>query len=139
MAAVRPFYRMVSAKRIRNHSLPLEKETKKKMAETPADTAKTHAPAPAAERAPLSETSDLARFVGEEREFLERMRERLLVLFEGFQSPNNRAVEAKIDLTLNFLEYMLATLDERIEALKKAGDSLTTNYPTRCKNRSIRC
>ncbi|BBG65980.1 hypothetical protein NNO_1277 [Hydrogenimonas sp.] len=54
-----------------------------------------------------------------EREFLENLRERLLVLFEGFQSPNNRRVEAKIDLTLNFLEYLLALLDERIDTLKK--------------------
>ena len=58
-------------------------------------------------------------FLQEEREFLERLRERLLVLFEGFQSPNNKRLEAKIDLTLNFLEYLLATLDERIERLKK--------------------
>jgi uncharacterized coiled-coil protein SlyX len=99
---------------------PLEKEMNKEMADAPAGEAKTHTPAPAAQMQPLAEMSDLARFVGEEREFLERMRERLLVLFEGFQSPNNKAVEAKIDLTLNFLEYMLATLDERIEALKKA-------------------
>ncbi len=54
-----------------------------------------------------------------EREFLESLRERILVLFEGFQSPNNKRVEAKIDLTLNFLEYLLATLDERIDTLKK--------------------
>ncbi|WP_201353347.1 CiaD-like domain-containing protein [Hydrogenimonas urashimensis] len=58
-------------------------------------------------------------FLAEERAFLERIRERILVLFEGFQSPNNRRVEAKVDLTLNFLEYLLATLDERIETLKK--------------------
>ncbi|WP_353662732.1 hypothetical protein [Hydrogenimonas sp. SS33] len=61
-----------------------------------------------------------AEFIEEERLFLERLRERLLVLFEGFQSPNNKAVEAKIDLTLNFLEYLLATLDERIETLKRS-------------------
>ena len=58
-------------------------------------------------------------FLEEERLFLEHLRERLLVLFEGFQSPNNKRLEAKIDLTLNFLEYLLATLDERIERLKK--------------------
>jgi hypothetical protein len=63
---------------------------------------------------------DLEDFMKDERLFLEHMRERLLVLFEGFQSPNNKRIEAKIDLTLNFLEYLLATLDERIEALKKA-------------------
>ena len=53
----------------------------------------------------------------DEREFCESMRERILVLFEGFQSPNNKSVESKIDLTLNFLEYSLATLDERLEKL----------------------
>jgi outer membrane biosynthesis protein TonB len=54
----------------------------------------------------------------DEVEFLKQLRERLLVLFEGFQSPNNENIEAKIDITLNFLEYMLATLDNRIEKLK---------------------
>jgi hypothetical protein len=51
--------------------------------------------------------------------FLHAMRERLLVLFEGFQSPNNANIEAKVDLTLNFLEYLLATTDERLEKIKK--------------------
>ncbi len=65
------------------------------------------------EHSPGSDTAE------EERVFLESLRERLLVLFEGFQSPNNKRVEAKIDLTLNFLEYLLALLDERIDTLKK--------------------
>ena len=52
-----------------------------------------------------------------ERYFCESMRERILVLFEGFQSPNNKSIEAKVDLTLNFLEYSLAVLDERLEKL----------------------
>ena len=51
--------------------------------------------------------------------FLNSMRERLLVLFEGFQSPNNKNIEAKIDMTLNYLEYMLATIDSRLEEIKK--------------------
>jgi hypothetical protein len=53
----------------------------------------------------------------DERYFCESMRERILVLFEGFQSPNNKSIEAKVDLTLNFLEYSLAVLDERLEKL----------------------
>jgi len=53
----------------------------------------------------------------DERYFCESMRERILVLFEGFQSPNNKNIEAKVDLTLNFLEYSLAVLDERLEKL----------------------
>lgn len=51
--------------------------------------------------------------------YLNSIRERLLVLFEGFQAPNNKNIEAKVDMTLNFLEYVLATIDNRVESLKK--------------------
>ena len=50
--------------------------------------------------------------------FLNSLRERMLVLFEGFQAPNNNSLESKIDLTLNFLEYVLSTIDTRIEQIK---------------------
>ena len=53
--------------------------------------------------------------------YLNSIRERLLVLFEGFQAPNNTNIEAKVDMTLNFLEYVLATIDSRVEMLEK-GD-----------------
>ncbi len=56
-----------------------------------------------------------------EQMFLNSIRERLLVLFEGFQAPNNANLEAKIDLTLNFLEYVLATIDTRLETLEKGN------------------
>lgn len=55
----------------------------------------------------------------EEQRILEGIRERLLVLFEGFQSPNNIAIEAKVDLTLNFLEYLLAAIDTRLDTIKE--------------------
>lgn len=60
--------------------------------------------------------------VDSELVYLNSIRERLLVLFEGFQSPNNADIEAKVDMTLNFLEYTLATIDLRVQALEK-GDS----------------
>ncbi len=53
--------------------------------------------------------------------YLDSIRERLLVLFEGFQAPNNSNIEAKIDMTLNFLEYTLATIDERVENLERGN------------------
>jgi hypothetical protein len=53
--------------------------------------------------------------------YLNSIRERLLVLFEGFQAPNNTNIEAKLDLTLNFLEYTLATIDARVEKLEKGN------------------
>jgi hypothetical protein len=53
--------------------------------------------------------------------YLNSIRERLLVLFEGFQAPNNSNIEAKVDMTLNFLEYTLATIDARVEKLQKGN------------------
>ncbi len=53
--------------------------------------------------------------------YLNSIRERLLVLFEGFQAPNNSNIEAKVDMTLNFLEYTLATIDERVEKLERGN------------------
>ena len=55
--------------------------------------------------------------------YLSSIRERLLVLFEGFQAPNNTNIEAKVDMTLNFLEYVLATIDTRVQNLEKEKKS----------------
>ena len=62
------------------------------------------------------ETSTISS--NDEEQFLNSTRERLLVLFEGFQAPNNTNIEAKIDLTLNYLEYVLASIDSRIQTIK---------------------
>lgn len=67
----------------------------------------------------IQEEEDSFRNIDDERQFCQSMRERILVLFEGFQSPNNKSIEAKVDLTLNFLEYLLAVIDERLEILDK--------------------
>ena len=53
-----------------------------------------------------------------EEQFLKNLRERILVLFEGFKSPNTQNIEAKLDLTLNFLEYLLATIDETLKSIE---------------------
>jgi hypothetical protein len=50
-----------------------------------------------------------------DEEFLYKMRERLLVLFEGLQSPNLVDTQKKLDLTINFLEYTLAMIDKRLD------------------------
>jgi len=63
----------------------------------------------------------IVKYVTDPKElrFLQNLRERILVLFEGFQSPNNVKIEAKVDLILNFLEYTLASIDERSEEIKE--------------------
>lgn len=50
--------------------------------------------------------------------FLNNMKERIHVLFEGFQSPNNANIEAKVDLTLNFLEFILSSIETRLKEIK---------------------
>ncbi len=54
-----------------------------------------------------------------EREFLTNLRERILVLFEGLQNPKNSQIDVKVDIILNFLEYLLSMIEERVEILSK--------------------
>lgn len=55
----------------------------------------------------------LSKYYLEEERFLNALQERILVLFEGLQSPNNRDIETKVDMILNFLEFTLAIIDEK--------------------------
>lgn len=53
--------------------------------------------------------------------FLVNLKERVLVLFEGLQTIDSTSSkdlllsEKKLDLTINFLEYLLASIDEKLE------------------------
>ncbi|WP_456470503.1 CiaD-like domain-containing protein [Caminibacter sp.] len=49
-----------------------------------------------------------------DKEFLRHIKERILVLFDGLQSPNTQNIDVKLDVTLNFLEYLLAKIDEKL-------------------------
>ena len=60
---------------------------------------------------PMQDNSD-------EVAFLEHSRERLLVLFEGLQAQETKNIEAKLDIALNFLEYYLATIEDRLDEKK---------------------
>ena len=53
-----------------------------------------------------------------DRDFLEKLRIKLLVLFEGLQSPNIVELDKKLDLTINFLEYTLAMIDKKLNDTK---------------------
>ena len=64
------------------------------------------------------EKEQIANFLNEEK-FLKKLKERILVLFEGFSSPKNKNIEDKLDITINFLEYLLSLVDERIEIIDK--------------------
>lgn len=47
--------------------------------------------------------------------FLELLREKTLVLFEGLQSSQTKDLSNKLDLVLNYLEYQLSLIDEALE------------------------
>jgi len=49
-----------------------------------------------------------------DEEFYKKLRERIIILFEGLQSPNINNLDKKLDLTINFLEYLLSLLDEKL-------------------------
>jgi len=51
-----------------------------------------------------------------DKEFLKHIKERILVLFEGLQSPNTENLDVKLDVTLNFLEYLLVKIDEKLNS-----------------------
>ncbi len=82
---------------------------------------KTELYTPRQEEPLIKEVDANSTHIESELMYLNSIRERLLVLFEGFQAPNNANIEAKIDMTLNFLEYTLATIDARVEKLEKGN------------------
>ena len=49
-----------------------------------------------------------------DKEFLLNLKEKMLVLFEGLQSPNITHLEQKLDLTINFLEFTLAQIEKKL-------------------------
>jgi len=49
-----------------------------------------------------------------DKEFLLNLKEKMLVLFEGLQSPNITHLEQKLDLTINFLEFTLSQIEKRL-------------------------
>ena len=55
----------------------------------------------------------------EECEFLEMLQERLLVLFDGLNAPQNKNTPERLNITINFLEYQLSVIQERLNDLKK--------------------
>lgn len=53
----------------------------------------------------------------DEKEFLLHSKERLEVLFDGLSSDENKKVEAKLNLVINFLQFYLTQIDERLTTI----------------------
>lgn len=54
-------------------------------------------------------------FTEDQIKFLENLREKLLILFEGLKMPQLQDQAAKLDLVINFLQYELCLIDEFLQ------------------------
>ena len=61
---------------------------------------------------------EIANFTGEEI-FLKNLKERILVLFEGLNATGEENLKDRLSLTLKFLEFVLANVENRLENLQK--------------------
>lgn len=50
-----------------------------------------------------------------EARFLSNIKERILVLFEGLKSAKQEDLETRVDLTINFLEFLLASIEDKLK------------------------
>ena len=64
------------------------------------------------------EEKDLVNILSEE-EFLLKIKERILVLFEGLNNFDRGDIEARVELSLKFMEFLLANIDKRISDIQK--------------------
>lgn len=63
--------------------------------------------------------ADGANEISSEAEFLNALKERILVLFEGLNAFDQGDIEARVELNLKFMEFLLASIDDRLEHLPK--------------------
>jgi hypothetical protein len=61
---------------------------------------------------------DSASHSEEEIAFLKQTKERLEVLFMGLKSPEIKDGEAKLELTLKYLQLLLADVESRLKEIK---------------------
>lgn len=50
-----------------------------------------------------------------EARYLNNIKERILVLFEGLKSTKQDELEMRLDLTINFLEFLLASIEDKLK------------------------
>lgn len=54
-----------------------------------------------------------------EQIFLQNTKERILVLFEGLNETSKGDINLRLDLTVKFLEFLLANIENRLDEMRK--------------------
>lgn len=53
--------------------------------------------------------------INNEEFFLKNIRERILVLFEGLKNTKDEHLEKRLEITISFLEFLLAKIEDRLK------------------------
>ncbi|BCD48716.1 CiaD-like domain-containing protein [Helicobacter suis] len=56
------------------------------------------------------------KLLQEEKQFLIDLEQKTLLLFEGLKSPQTKNISMKLDLVINYLQYQLYMIEERLKA-----------------------
>ncbi|MSN97107.1 hypothetical protein F1B92_08035 [Campylobacter sp. FMV-PI01] len=54
-----------------------------------------------------------------QKDFLINLKDRILVLFEGLNSFDKSDIEARVELSLKFMEFLLASIEKKLKNLSK--------------------
>ncbi|MFL1706490.1 CiaD-like domain-containing protein [Campylobacter sp. MOP7] len=82
------------------------------------ENAKEHEPKEPARQPIIIEESKINGEINGEEIFLRNLKERILVLFEGLNATSRENLEDRLELTLKFLEFVLANVENRLENLQ---------------------
>lgn len=67
----------------------------------------------------ISKSNEIELYKKDEIMFLNSVKERILILFEGLGNFDRGDIEARVELNLKFMEFLLATIDKRVEDISK--------------------
>ncbi|MCR6590888.1 2-oxoglutarate:acceptor oxidoreductase [Campylobacter insulaenigrae] len=62
-----------------------------------------------------SKKLDEEQIINNEEFFLKNIRERILVLFEGLKNTKDEHLEKRLEITITFLEFLLAKIEDRLK------------------------
>ncbi|MCR6570280.1 effector protein CiaD [Campylobacter insulaenigrae] len=62
-----------------------------------------------------SKILDEEQIINNEEFFLKNIREKILVLFEGLKNTKDEHLEKRLEITITFLEFLLAKIEDRLK------------------------
>lgn len=64
----------------------------------------------------ISENNEKSTISEYEKAYLKKIRERILVLFEALNAKqDDESLEQKVEITISFIEFLLASIEDRIK------------------------